>query len=326
MLQHVLFHGKYCLTIPFCHSRLSRLHHNQLRTNMEPALTKIPVRSERQAMDWSLALVSQGIESAIDHSEDGTHWGLIVANADLEMALKTLRQYRQENRHWPPWQQSLPWPEFRFDWGSVIWALVLVIFYWISSGNLAIRDAGELNIAAVSSGQWWRLFTAMQLHADLGHLASNLCIGLVLLGLAMGRYGTGLGLLGAYMAGAFGNVATFLLHSKPFHGLGASGMVTGALGLLAAQALTWRKVIYKPSRYIIAGIAAATLLFALFGLSPGTDIIAHFGGFATGLLIGSLLTLTPAYFFQNPKANLISGIAVGVLVGLTWALAFKVGN
>jgi rhomboid protease GluP len=293
---------------------------------MEPALTKIPVRSERQAMDWSLALVSQGIESAIDHSEDGTNWGLIVANADLEKALKTLRQYRQENRHWPPWQQTLPWPEIRFDWGSLVWAFVLIFFYWITSSNLALRDAGEMNIAAVSSGQWWRLFTAMQLHADLGHLAGNLCIGVILLGLAMGHYGTGIGLLGAFVAGACGNVATFLLHSKPFHGLGASGMVTGALGLLAAQALTWRKIIHKPSRYIIAGIAAATLLFALFGLSPGTDIVAHFGGFVTGLLLGSFLTLAPSPNLQSPKANLIAGITVGILVGLTWGLALHVGK
>ena len=38
---------------------------------MERPLMRIPTRSQRQAMDWSLVLVSQGIESTIDHSEDG---------------------------------------------------------------------------------------------------------------------------------------------------------------------------------------------------------------------------------------------------------------
>ena len=30
-------------------------------------------------MDWSLVLVSQGIETTIDYSENGDGWGLLVA-------------------------------------------------------------------------------------------------------------------------------------------------------------------------------------------------------------------------------------------------------
>ena len=56
-------------------------------------------------MDWSLVLVSQGIETTIDQAEDGTGWGLLVAGQDYGNALRTLRQYRLENRGWP-WQQA----------------------------------------------------------------------------------------------------------------------------------------------------------------------------------------------------------------------------
>ena len=208
--------------------------------NMEPVMSRIPVRSHRQAMDWSLVLASQGIETTIEESGEGGGWGLLVASQDCEKALKALRQYRLENRDWP-WRQSLPWPETHFDWGSVAWAALLILFHWFGSVHPGFQAAGIMDTTAVFSGQWWRVFTAMMLHADVAHLAANLSIGIVLFGLAMGRYGTGTGLLAAYLAGAAGNVASLLLNAKPFNGLGASGMVMGALGLLAAQSLASRR-------------------------------------------------------------------------------------
>src|ERR1051326_7747346 len=65
---------------------------------MEPAIARIPTCSRRQAMDWSLVLASQGIETTIEHTETG--WELLVPVAEYEHALQTLRQYQHENRHW----------------------------------------------------------------------------------------------------------------------------------------------------------------------------------------------------------------------------------
>lgn len=272
-------------------------------------------------MDWSLALMSQGVESTIDHAEDDQSWSLVVDQKDLNKALRTLRHYKVENRHWASWQQPLPWPGMHFDWGSMVWAVLLIAFYVVSTGNPAIQRGGWLDIKAVSEGQYWRLFTAMQLHADLVHLAGNLSIGVLLLGLAMGRYGTGLGLLLAYLAGLGGNLLSFTLYSPPFYGLGASGMVMGALGLLTAQAISWRNIRYKGRTYLIAGLAAGLLLLALYGMSPGTDSVAHTGGFLTGLILGIIFSFIGASVGQNSRLNIASGVLVGVLVGLTWTLA-----
>ena len=52
-----------------------------------------------------------------------------------------------------------------------------------------IAGTGLMDSAAVSKGAWWRLFTAILLHNDLGHLMANMTIGFVVLGLAMARYG-----------------------------------------------------------------------------------------------------------------------------------------
>ena len=78
----------------------------------------------------------------------------------------------------------------------------------LSSRDPDFLTGGIMDSTLAVSGQWWRIFSAMMLHADLGHLAENLAIGIVLFGLAMGRYGTGTGLFAAYLAGAGGNVAS----------------------------------------------------------------------------------------------------------------------
>jgi membrane associated rhomboid family serine protease len=149
-------------------------------------------------MDWSLVLVSQGIETTIEQAEEGTGWGLLVARQDFERAVKTLRLYHLENRGWP-WQQPVFRQSLLFDWGSLAWILLAGLFFWLNAhGDL--QSAGVMDGAGVARGQWWRLFTAIWLHGDLAHLATNAAIGLVLLGLAMGRYGTGAGLLAAYLA------------------------------------------------------------------------------------------------------------------------------
>ena len=271
-------------------------------------------------MDWSLVLVSQGIETTIEPPQEDGRWELVVTAQDCERAVKALRQYRVENRDWP-WRQPLPWPQTHFDWVSILWAGLLILFYFLSSRDPNFLAAGIMDSTKVFSGQWWRVLTAMMLHADLGHLATNLSIGIVLFGLAMGQYGTGTGLLAAYLAGIGGNVASLLLNVKPFHGLGASGMVMGALGLLAAPSLLpeWRKG--KSLKHVLGGAAAGVMLFVLFGLSPGTDIAAHLGGFLMGGLLGMALVHSPTSVSKNPKFNFVSGVLVVALVVATWRVA-----
>src|SRR5689334_16966434 len=99
---------------------------------MDPEHTRIPARSRRQAMDWSLVLVSQGIETTIENSQDGSGWGLIVPSSSFAQAVQSLRQYRIENRNWP-WQQHVLKPGFLFDWVSLGWVILLAIFYAINA-------------------------------------------------------------------------------------------------------------------------------------------------------------------------------------------------
>src|SRR5204863_1178219 len=124
-------------------------------------------------------------------------------------------------------------------------------------------------------------FTAVTLHADVAHLAANVSTGIVFLGLAMGCFGSGTALLAAVLAGAGGNVAGVLLHKGEFRSLGASGMVTGALGLLAVHSLSFARQ-NKPSLWIGRSVMATFLLLVLIGFNPKSDVVAHVGGFVSG--------------------------------------------
>jgi membrane associated rhomboid family serine protease len=281
--------------------------------------TLIPTKSQEQAMEWSLVLASQGIETAIAAPEAERPWGVQVRGEDVGPALRILRQYKIENRGWP-WQQRVLHQQVLFDWGALAWACLAVVFFWIAYDVPAFKEAGLMNNRGFVQGEWWRLFTAEWLHGDLAHLAANLATGSVLLGLAMGLYGTGPGLLLALVAGAAGNLVGLLALPGLRLSLGASGLVMGALGLLAAHSLSPSPTTRFSAKYMLSGLGAGIFLFILLGLSPGTDIGAHLGGFVSGLGLGFIATRFPA-LAHNTKANLACGVGFVVLVVVPWLMA-----
>jgi rhomboid protease GluP len=285
---------------------------------MDTGTAQINTRSQRQAMDWSLVLVSQGIESAIEQNDDGTQWVLVVSAGDFHSALNAIHHYRLENRRWG-WRRQLLRPGLLFDWSGLAWVLLLFVFYWADSAS-DFRPVGAVDSTAISHGQWWRLFTAVWLHADVAHLAANASFGFVLSGLAMGRFGAGVGLLAAYVAGVAGNALACLLDANPHHSLGASGVVMGYLGLLAAQAFwLWRSG-QPERRYLITGASAGLMLFVLLGLTPGTDILAHTGGFALGCILGAGLGFIQD-ISNRARLNFLCGTTFVLLVLIPWGLA-----
>src|SRR5882724_5841077 len=103
----------------------------ELETAIAPA--GIRAYSRRQAMDWSLVLASQGIETMIENTENGG-WELLVAGPDRPAALEAIRQYRLENRGWP-WQQPLGHAGVVFDWGCLAWSTLLALFFQLQAGG-----------------------------------------------------------------------------------------------------------------------------------------------------------------------------------------------
>jgi membrane associated rhomboid family serine protease len=293
-------------------------------TDMDLPPNTIPARSRLEAMDWSLVLISQGIESTIVPPAEGSGWHLVVPSQDIRAASHAIQLYRAENRAWRLRREIFE-PGLLFDWLSLVWVALVCSFYFLNAFRPDLKTAGEVDTAAVSYGQWWRLFTAIWLHADLAHLASNAVFGVVLLGLAMGRYGPGVGVLLAYLAGVLGNGLSFACELQAHYGLGASGMVMGCLGLLAAQSIRlWRTAGYG-ARHSLKSMVGGLLLFLLIGVTPGTDVVAHFGGFAAGTALG-IAAIPLSRLSRTASANLLCALLFAGLIAWPWLLAMRHGH
>ena len=287
---------------------------------MESGTSVISASSRSQAMDWSLVLASQDIGCTILHTAEDNRWSLEVAATDHERAVAAIRHYQWENRGWK-WHQPLSWPGVTFHWGGLVWCALLMGIHVMATSHARLQLAGVMDSAAVRSGEWWRLFTAMTLHADTGHLASNVTTGFILFGLAMARYGAGVGLLAAYLAGVFGNLLGLWLYPEPYRGLGASGMVMGALGLGAVQSLARGNPRPRSLKIALGSLLAGFMLFLLLGANPQSDLVAHLGGFIAGCVLGGLLAGRTAATRLNVRVNFSASLLLAAVVLYTWRLA-----
>jgi membrane associated rhomboid family serine protease len=269
-------------------------------------------------MDWSLVLASQNIPATILHS--GSQWGLQVREQDYEPAVRAIHQYRLENRHWH-WRQPIPWSETTFHWGVLGWCVLLILVHWLTTQHLPHwRTGADFASSKAAAGEWWRAFTAIWLHADLGHLLANTTIGLILFGLAMARYSAGVALLATFLAGAAGNLAGLMLYPKAYIGVGASGMVMGALGIISVPALGYHWSHRFVRKHLVKAVFAGVLLFVLMGMNPASDVIAHAGGFGVGALLGVILNLAPEAFERSRRRwNRVAwALFVGLAVWTAW--------
>ena len=288
--------------------------------HMQTATTVLESRSKAQALDWSLVLISQGIESVIVQREEDGAWVLELAEADLTRATESIAAYERENA--TVWRQELKWTGLLFDIRGVFWFAALAVFHLFGAvADTNFEKAGLMNRIAVQHGEWWRLFTAVTLHADIAHLAANFTTGIVFLGLAMGCFGAGNALLLSFLGGILGNVATFLVHDAPFRSLGASGMVMASLGLVTAHSLSFARH-EKRAVWIGRGLMAGCLLVVLLGFSPTSDVVAHVGGFIAGVGLG-----IGAMRFRNgllrPGISIAATLLCVAITMLTWWLALR---
>ena len=254
-----------------------------------PEAVRIPARNKRQAMDWSLVLASQSIPTRLEADAAETYW-LEVSETDAAKAREVLSLFQSENRRWR-WQRRIPTTPLVFHWGSLIWVAVILSLHAVTTSNPALHDAGIMQAASVRNGEWWRPITAVTLHADLAHLTANAMAGFLFLGIAMGYWGAGIGLLAALLGGVAGNFAGWAVYQETARIVGASGMIMGAIGLLAVAPMPGGSLRRIPLQVLLRGVTPALFLFVLMGFGPGTDWIGHTAGFVTGMLLG--LALNP---------------------------------
>ena len=190
---------------------------------------------------------------------------------------------------------------------AVIW-IALSIALRLSDGprETVLLDAGGLSGPLIAEGQYWRLFTAMFLHADVLHLLLN-SLWLFMLGrMVESLYGGARIALIYLLAGLAGSVTSYILTSTAHAvGVGASGAIFGILGALGSYFVANREALGEYGRQSFSGILVTSALVLVFGfLTPGIDNWAHLGGLIGGFAVG--LALVPDY----QRLTSLSGLGI----------------
>jgi membrane associated rhomboid family serine protease len=154
-------------------------------------------------------------------------------------------------------------------------------------GGLGLFRLGAMNPLAVAEGQYWRLFTAMFLHAGLLHLLLNM-YGLWLFGSVIERALGTWRFAGIYLAsGVLASVTSLLFADPRSVSVGASGAIFGLLGAWVAYNFRRRSSPLASANLRTAALIVGLNLFLGFAV-PGVDNLAHVGGLVAGAVAGSL--------------------------------------
>lgn len=248
---------------------------------------------ETRAREWALVLSARDVPHSL--TPEGEGWRLLVPRREADRAVAEIRAYLRENAALDDSAPRLPRPVPVASVTRVMLVLGMAFVFLISDPVVFGRRIDFVRLGAgdtgamLFAGQWWRAVTALCLHADLGHLLGNVCIGGLFMAFLCREAGVGTGFFLALAAGAAGNVAKAMIQGPGHHFLGASTAVFGALGVLGGlrgvtgmRGFTLRRA---------APFAAGLMLLAMLGAGEEEgagkiDLAGHFFGFAAGMLLG----------------------------------------
>jgi len=285
--------------------------------------------SRQQAEQRSLVLRAANIPSVIEFEKRS--WVIKVSPLHEHRALREIAAFMEENSDWPPYspKKNLSLPVLtKYQPPTILMMGVLVIFYVVtgpwSDGNAWFSEGAVSGRQILEHGQWYRLVTALTLHADVVHLVGNILIGGVLVHFLCRLLGNGLGWFLILASGTLGNLMNILLHGNSHNSVGFSTAVFGTIGILSGyQAISKRSAALKE---ILLPLAAGAGLLAFLGAGgPRTDLGAHFFGLLAGAALGGLLVFMPSQRILISKTSLQTNLFIASLaiVGLCWWLAMS---
>lgn len=174
------------------------------------------------------------------------------------------------------------------------------------------EQGGNLGVVTLS-GEEWRLFTSMFLHAGAFHLAMN-AIGLITGGKLVERlFGRG-GFLGIYLiSGLAGSIATALRPGVV--SVGASGAIFGMLGALGAYYALHRDRMDAATARESRGLLVFIAYNVVFGFTQaGIDMFAHLGGLAAGFLCGLAIEVRGGGDARPRRTRAVCGAGLALVI------------
>lgn len=176
-------------------------------------------------------------------------------------------------------------------------------------------DLGAMQPLAIADGQYWRLFSAMFLHAGLLHIGFN-AYALWLFGRGIeGSLGRTWFLVTYFVSGFVASAASYAFGPVTALGVGASGAIFGIFGAFIAY--NYRR---RDTALGAANLRSALMLVVLNALLAlgyrAIDWRAHLGGLLTGIVVGYVADTLGSR--RNARAMQV--VVVAALVGVGVAL------
>jgi rhomboid protease GluP len=238
------------------------------------------------------SLVLSAVQIRHTISTRGHMYIISVDIADADKAREHLKAYHLENRDWPPQKIDIEQNTSAIQPPTLMVIAALFLFYNVTGpwqqGSLWFSNGAGNSTAILYHDEYFRLVTALTLHADLPHLLGNCFLGGFCLHFFCRSTGPGIGVAAALGAAVLGNYINVVVHGEGHHFVGFSTAVFATIGMLAMDSYHSKKKFSKLQLAVpfMGGVA----LLAMMGSSgERTDIGAHFFGLLSGFFIGRLL-------------------------------------
>ncbi len=248
-----------------------------------------------QANDRVLVILAMQLTCQMDRDPASGAYAILSDPAQEGAIREEIAAYEKEQAEHIEYE-PIHLPTFSSGaWITFLWVLALLgMFHFQGELPTLTDDTASSNVALLEQGEWWRPFTALFLHADLGHLFGNILFGVLFCTLVCRSLGAVIGWLLILGAGVLGNTLTALIYyPSPFSSLGASTAVFGAVGVLTGYGfcVAFRSPANAPWTSIVLPIGGGLALLAWFGAGgTDTDLLGHLSGFAVGLPLGFAAT------------------------------------
>ena len=178
-------------------------------------------------------------------------------------------------------------------------------------------DMGAMQPIAVADGQFWRLFTAMFLHAGLLHVALNAYFFWLFGRMVEASFGRTWMVLIYVVAGFLASVASYAFGPATTLAVGASGAISGVFGAFIAYNYRRRQHAMNAANLRLALTVIVLNAVIAIGYSS-IDWRAHVGGLVAGFALGYLADSSgPA---RQRAVVRFAGVATLVVIGIALVL------
>ncbi len=244
-----------------------------------------------EAQEHVLVALAMGRECTLLEEPPG--FVIRASEMDIDPLLREFAIYARERAEFSLKSAAPEQPILRGGWElELLWVLTLLAAYHLQGEDQQVTERFRNSSRAVfDHGEWWRPFTALFLHADMGHLLGNALFGAAFFSWVTSHLGPRTGWLLIFASGTIGNsLSAWMRYPEDYLSLGASTATFGALGILAGISTrsAWHSRAWRQPMQVLGPAIAGIILLAWLGSGESpTDVLAHALGFAAGGILAA---------------------------------------